>query len=346
MLSCPACHRLVHSRTLKQLSSDAARLDDAGRLTAALVVWRRALELLPPETRQHEVVTARIASLRERVDVPGYREPDPEDPGELPLAGQSPSGTPAGAGPEMARSHVRKQALALGVAGLAVWKFKFILIGLASKAKFLLLGLSKSTTLFSMLVYLGPCWAAWGWQFALGIVLSIYVHEMGHVAALSRYGISASAPMFIPGLGALVRLNQYPSDAIEDARIGLAGPLWGFGAALVAYGVALASGHELFAAVAKFGAWINLFNLVPIWQLDGGRAFRALSRGHRFLAAAGAGLAWAWSHEGLLALLVVVGVVRAMSSDCPSTGSKRVLAELLVLVAGLTALDCIPIAIP
>src|SRR2546430_4861243 len=78
-----------------------------------------------------------------------------------------------------------------------------------------------------MLLSAGVYWTIWGWKFALGVVLSIYVHEMGHVQALQRYGIKATAPMFIPGVGAVVRLKQYPADRREDARVGLAGPLWG-----------------------------------------------------------------------------------------------------------------------
>src|SRR3989454_12639768 len=81
-----------------------------------------------------------------------------------------------------------------------------------------------------MLLSAGVYWAAWGWKFALGVVLSIYVHEMGHVQALQRYGIKATAPMFIPGVGAVVRLKQYPASPREDARVGLAGPLGGLGA--------------------------------------------------------------------------------------------------------------------
>jgi len=89
-------------------------------------------------------------------------------------------------------------------------------------------------------------WTIWGWKFALGVVLSIYIHEMGHVQALQRYGIKATAPMFIPGLGAVIRLKQYPADAREDARVGLAGPLWGLGA-LAAYVVYRATGVGVWA---------------------------------------------------------------------------------------------------
>ena len=81
-------------------------------------------------------------------------------------------------------------ATGVGAVGLMFWKVKA-----------LFLGLTKGTTLLSMLLSLGVYWAMWGWKFALGLVLSIYVHEMGHVITLRRYGFKASAPMFIPGFG-------------------------------------------------------------------------------------------------------------------------------------------------
>jgi len=92
-----------------------------------------------------------------------------------------------------------------------------------TKAKFLLLGLTKLSTLGSMLAFLGVYWSMFGWKFALGFVLCIYVHEMGHVAELRRFGIAASAPMFIPGLGAFVSLKQLPANVMQDSRVGWPG---------------------------------------------------------------------------------------------------------------------------
>ena len=75
--------------------------------------------------------------------------------------------------------------------GLLVWKFKFIALLALTKAKFLLLGLTKASTFLSMFLAMGVYWTAYGWKFALGLVVSIYIHEMGHVAALHRYGFRA-----------------------------------------------------------------------------------------------------------------------------------------------------------
>ena len=75
-----------------------------------------------------------------------------------------------------------------------------------------------------MMAFFAVYWRMFGWKFALGFVLSIYVHEMGHVIALRKYGIAASSPMFIPFVGALVRLKQYPANVAQDARVDLARP--------------------------------------------------------------------------------------------------------------------------
>src|SRR3989449_3180384 len=105
--------------------------------------------------------------------------------------------------------------------------------------------------------------------------------------------------MFIPGVGAVVRLKQYPASPREDARVGLAGPLWGLGAAAAAYAAYLGTGGGIWAAIAHFGAWVNLFNLVPVWQLDGGRGFPALTRRQRGIAAAGIAPMWPAARAGL-----------------------------------------------
>jgi len=141
----------------------------------------------------------------------------------------------------------------------------------------LLLGLTKGGTLFSMLLSAGVYWTIWGWKFAFGIVLSIYIHEMGHVQALQRYGIKATAPMFIPGIGAVIRLKQYrptPARTPGSGSPARSGD-WAPRSRPTSCTAPPASGCG--ARIAHFGAWVNLFNLVPVWQLDGARGFRALT---------------------------------------------------------------------
>lgn len=210
----------------------------------------------------------------------------------------------------------------------------------------LIAGLSKAGTFLSMLLAFGVYWTAWGWKFALGLVLSTYVHEIGHVVMLRRYGIRASMPMFIPGLGAIVRLNQYPTNPREDSRVGLAGPLWGLGAAVAAWGAYLATGQAFWGAMAHIGAWINLFNLVPLWQLDGGRGFRSLTRLQRLLAALAIGAMWAASSEGILALLLVFAVLQIFDRDAPVEPDTTGLLQYVLLIAALSALCMVRVKTP
>jgi Zn-dependent protease len=189
-----------------------------------------------------------------------------------------------------------------------------------------------------MLLSLGVYWTAWGWQFALGIILSIYVHEMGHVFALHRYGFKATAPMFIPGIGALVRLQQPVINPHEDAEIGLAGPIYGLGAALFSAGIWLATSEPVFAGIAAVGAWINLFNLLPFVPLDGGRGFRAMSRVQKLLSALACAGGWLVTHDGLLILLGIFGFARTLGDKKDTQGEWKPTIIYVFLVVALSAL--------
>ena len=128
-----------------------------------------------------------------------------------------------------------------------------------------------------MLVSIAAYSLIWGWKFAIGFVLLILVHEMGHVIQLRREGIKASAPMFIPFMGAVIWAKSLGDDALAEARVGLAGPILGSIGAAALIPVADATGNDLFTALAFTGFFLNLFNLLPIVPLDGGRAAAALS---------------------------------------------------------------------
>jgi len=312
LLSCPSCQALVHADRLKALAADAGAATASGDLSAASAKWREALELLPPGTRQFTAVEERIAALGREIDRRGPTAPRPREPVE--------SGLKRGW---------------VGVAAVAVF--------LLSKGKLLLVGLTKWKTLLSMLVFIGVYIQVWGWKFALGFVLGIYIHEMGHVAALSRYGIAATAPMFIPGLGAFVRLKQYPTDARQDARVGLAGPIWGLAAGLVAYTIGLEPRSQLWFAIAQSTAFINLFNLIPFWQLDGGRGFHALTQPQRWIAALVIGAAWWFTHQGLLLLLLVLAVVQAIrrGPDEPDNGALAMYAGLVAVLSWLMTIPVV-----
>jgi Zn-dependent protease len=128
-----------------------------------------------------------------------------------------------------------------------------------------------------MLVSIAAYSLIWGWKFAVGFVALLFVHEMGHVLQLRREGIKASAPMFIPFLGAVIWAKSLGDNAYAEAKVGLAGPILGSLGAAALIPIADATGSDLFTALAFTGFFLNLFNLLPVVPLDGGRAMAALS---------------------------------------------------------------------
>jgi Zn-dependent protease len=153
------------------------------------------------------------------------------------------------------------------------------LVFLASKAKGLLLAVTKIkavTMLGTMFVSIAAYTLAFGWPFAVGFVLLIFIHEMGHVIQLRREGVEASAPIFIPFLGAMIAAKSLGKDAAAEARVGLAGPILGTVGTLIPVAIWLATGSDFWRALAYVGFFINLINLLPVLPLDGGRAMAVL----------------------------------------------------------------------
>lgn len=143
---------------------------------------------------------------------------------------------------------------------------RFVAVGVALlvKAKaFLALG----SMLVTMLVY----GMAFGWGFGVGLVAIIAVHESGHVVANRLAGIRASWPLFIPFLGAVIRLKEFPKSASQEAFIGIMGPVFGLSASIFAGALGMVTGQAVFYAVAMTGFLIHIFNLLPVVPLDGGR---------------------------------------------------------------------------
>jgi Zn-dependent protease len=304
-LKCHSCGRLAHAQEFEALSQHARLAGQAGDWNGARAAWERALAVLPPDSPEYRTAKSRIESI------------------DLQL---SPKG---GMGKWLAR---------LGPVGLIIWKFKTVALLFFTKFKLLLLGLTKIKTLLSMMAFFGVYWAMYGWKFALGFVLSIYVHEMGHVFALRRYGIAASAPMFIPFFGAYIRMNQRPANVGEDARVGLAGPIFGLGAAVFAWLCAVATGNPIWYAIAHTGAWINLFNLIPIWQLDGGRGFRALTRKQRGMVLGAALAIFAVTFQGMFLLIAAGATYRLFSKDYAEEDDNIVLTQYIGLLVLLSLL--------
>jgi Zn-dependent protease len=223
----------------------------------------------------------------------------------------------------------------LGVVATAALKFKTAILLVLTKAKFLLFGLAKLQTLLSMLATVGVYWSLYGWKFGTGFVIGIYIHEMGHVWMLRRFGLRASAPMFIPGFGAFVSLYDSPADAAQDARIGLAGPLWGAGAAVACLLPALVTPGGVWTAIARATAYLNLFNLTPIWMLDGGRGFRALDYRQRIVWLGLAVAMWYVTDSGLFLILLLGGAYRVFWKEDHAAVADR---QALLQFAGLMIL--------
>lgn len=159
------------------------------------------------------------------------------------------------------------------------WFIGAALLFLATKGKTVLLLLGKfAGPLISMAVTIGayalvsPIW------FAVGFVLLILVHELGHVWAAKRKGLPVSAPVFIPFIGALITMKRHPKDAVTEAYIAMGGPLVGTLGATAVYIAGIVFDNPLLFVLANVGFLINLFNLLPIHPLDGGRIATAVSR--------------------------------------------------------------------
>jgi Zn-dependent protease len=136
--------------------------------------------------------------------------------------------------------------------------------------------LLKFKFLFSMFVSAGFYVWLGGWWFGIGLILLLFVHEMGHVIEAKRQGLPVSVPVFIPFMGALITMKQMPHNAWREARLALAGPLLGSAGALALYILGAAYDSQQLKALAFLGFLINLFNLLPVIPLDGGRITAAL----------------------------------------------------------------------
>lgn len=311
LLACPSCRALVHATQLKELATTAQSAAARKDLPAERDAWSRALDLLPQESQQHEQIAGRLAAINSEIAT--------SKPEKDPVVG--------------AAWYKRPGAAAVGLVVL-----------LLTKGKFLLLGLLKAKTFFSMFAFFGVYWTVFGWPLALGLVISIYIHEMGHVAELKRLHIDAGAPFFIPGVGALVRLKQRVDDPVTDALIGLAGPVYGLAAGIVAFGIAMATHSQIWYAIAQLTGYINLFNLIPIWQLDGSRGFHALDRAGRWMIVVVAVLMFILTHQRLLVLVAGVAVYRAFQNTTVKT-HRQTLATFTLLVVALAFLAEIPVKV-
>ncbi|MFN0059530.1 MAG: site-2 protease family protein [Planctomycetota bacterium] len=303
--SCPRCGSLVHATLLKNIAAEAEVARGQGRVRGEREAWTRALTLLPRDSQQYAVIAARIAEL--------------------------PAQEPA----DDANTATQRT---LGFAGLVIL--------LLSKGKWVLSAFPKAwPALLAMAASFGVYWTAYGWQFAGGILGSIFLHELGHIAMLRWYGIGSSFPMFIPGIGAFIRPDRAPKDARQNARIGLAGPVAGLLTAALVFAVFVATELPVFGAIAKFGAIVNLFNLLPMPPLDGGAGIRSLNIPQRWFLAFVICGAWMLTNEGYLVLILLLAVVRCFQPRVPKAGDLPGLALYAGLVIALSFLGAVVVEV-
>lgn len=315
-LACPDCQTLIYGRHLNQLAYTAQQLEQQQKWAEARDTWKRALEWLPGETRQAASIQQHVAQIDQRLAAEDERK---------------------------AKWTKRLGPFAPIVLFLA--KFKTLLV-LLFKAKFL----------FSLLAYFGIYWALFGWRFALGLTVTILIHELGHFIAAKRRGMAVDLPMFLPGFGAYVRWYNAGATREDLGVIALAGPVAGLVGTLVAYGVFLGNHSQFFQMMAYLGAWINLLNLfafmVPFLALDGAQAAFALSRMQRALIAATFlvffGLTVSAAHGDLNSPVVhwsflILGLGmgwRVLGNDVPEKPSSQtfITFQLLVILLGVLLL--------
>lgn len=226
---------------------------------------------------------------------------------------QSPNPTPEGGARAVAIAPPKRRGWIGGAVAAA--------IALASKGKFLLAALkalpfakvflTAGTMGLSIFLYAIRS----GFAFAVGFVLLIFVHELGHGLAMKQAGIRAGWPVFIPFFGAFISMKDAPQHPNIEARVAYAGPLAGTAAALVCAAIGLAVKSPFFLALANIGFFLNLFNLVPLGFLDGARIARVFSRGAWIVGAILLGGMFFISPSPQLLLIGVLGLAAVFRRD-------------------------------
>jgi Zn-dependent protease len=220
----------------------------------------------------------------------------------LPPTAYQPAPTPAPAPPpKPQRTGWRRFGTPIFFGLLAALKWGKALLLLLPKAKLL-------TTSGSMLVSVGAYSLIWGWKFALGFVVLLLLHEMGHYIQLRREGVKPTGMVFIPFLGGAVGTGSLGGSALAEARVGLAGPILGSLATAALLPIAAATDDDFWRALAFTGFFLNLFNLLPVVPLDGGRAMAAMAPWMWFVGfGAMLGLLIVWPNPILLIIVLLGG---------------------------------------
>lgn len=217
-------------------------------------------------------------------------------------------------------------------------KLLLLLLGGAKFGKLL-------TTGGTMLISVGAYALIWGWRYAAGFVALLFCHEMGHYLAARQLGLKVGVPTFIPFVGAWIELKEQPMNAETEAYVAMAGPLAGTAASLACYLLARSEGSNLLLAISYSGFFLNLFNLIPVPPLDGGRMTGVVSRKFWLLGAPVLVGIFMWRPSPMLILVAllaaphVLKAFRGTGGEAPgyydTPPGKRI--EYALLYLGLTA---------
>jgi Zn-dependent protease len=218
------------------------------------------------------------------------------------------------------------------------------LLGLLMAGKLGKVFTTGGTMLLSVLVY----GISFGWRYAVGFVVLLFVHEMGHFIAARKCGLAVGAPVFIPFVGAWVALKTTDMDPETEAYVGMAGPLLGSLGAFVCYLVARETGEHLWMAIAYAGFFLNLFNLIPLSPFDGGRIVAIISPKVWLVGMPMLIAFFIWKPSPLLVLMAVLaapqvwsvfkGTASSASANVPAAVKWKYGAQYLGLAAGLAVL--------
>jgi Zn-dependent protease len=296
-LACPQCKTLVHAAELEDLKTQALFHEAAGRFGLARDAWMRTLARLPPDTTQAEWVRVHVHQID---DLPA------------PEAAAAPSAAP------------RWLARLGPLAPILIVLFK-------GKG---LLALFNAKSLITLGAFMGVYAQSFGAAFGVGFALLILVHELGHYVDIRRRGLPADMPVFLPGLGAYVRWRAMGVSSVVRAEVSLAGPLAGALAAVACAAIWWTTGSPIWAALARTSAWLNVFNLIPIWALDGGQAFGAFDRTDRVVIVSLCLVLLLLLHEPVFFLVAAGAIYRLFTKDLAGVAGRPTMAYMsLVLIS-------------
>lgn len=173
--------------------------------------------------------------------------------------------------------------------------------------KFMTTGGTMIVSIFSYAIF-------YGWKYAVGFVGLVFAHEMGHYIAAKRSNLNVGAPCFIPFVGAWIALKEQPMNAEVEAYVGIAGPVMGSITAFVCYLLAHEFDSNLLLAISYAGFMLNLFNLIPITPLDGGRIVSVISPRIWFIGIPILVALFLWKPSPLLLMIGIIAVPQAWSA--------------------------------